>query len=99
MYGGWHQYMSKDLRTLAGQNVRGAYHVRYCGKGKLAACATALWAAIDKAAQAEAQRQGTSDPSLWKRPTTKISYTPIPLVDMQYTNRPSGIYQVMQFTP
>ena len=29
----------------------------------------------------------------------KISFTPIPLVDMQYTNRPSGIHQVMQFAP
>ena len=29
----------------------------------------------------------------------KISFAPLPLVDMQYTNRPSGIHQVMQFAP
>ena len=99
MYGGWHQYMSKDLRRLAGGAVRGPMHLRYCGNGDAARCAGALWAAIDKAAAAEAGRQGTTDPAQWKRPTVKISFAPLPLVDMQYTNRPSGIHQVMQFAP
>ena len=99
MYGGWHQYMAKDLRTLAGGAVRGRYNVRYCGKGDAAKCAADLWAAIDAGAKAEAARQGTTDPAQWKRPTVKISFTPLPLVDMQYTNRPSGIHQVMQFAP
>jgi acyl-homoserine lactone acylase PvdQ len=99
MYGGWHQYMSKDLRTLAGGKVRGKFNVRYCGKGDVSACAHDLWAAIDRAARAEATRQGSTDPAQWKSPVTKISFTPLPLVDMQYTNRPSGIHQVMQFAP
>jgi acyl-homoserine lactone acylase PvdQ len=99
MYGGWHQYMAKDLRSLAGARVRGALNVRYCGKGKVAACARDLWAAIDRAAQAEAARRGNTDPASWHQPVTKISFSPLPLVDMQYTNRPSGIHQVMQFAP
>jgi acyl-homoserine lactone acylase PvdQ len=99
MYGGWHQYMSKDLRALAGGNVRGAFNVRYCGKGKVAACARDLWAAIDRGAKAEAARQGSADPAAWRSPVTKISFTPLPLADIQYTNRPSGIHQVMQFAP
>ena len=99
MYGGWHQYLSKDLRTLAGAKVRGKYNVRYCGKGKVGACAKDLWAAIDKSAAREAQRQGSTDPSTWKRPVVKVNYTPIPLWDMQYTNRPSGIHQIFQFAP
>jgi hypothetical protein len=99
MYGGWHQYMAKDLRALAGERVRGAFKVRYCGKGNVAACARDLWAAIDRAAQAEAARRGNSDPAQWRSPVTKISFTPLPLTDMQYTNRPSGIHQVMQFAP
>ncbi len=72
MYGGWHQYLSKDLRTLAGAKVRGKYNVRYCGKGKVGACAKDLWAAIDKSAAREAQRQGSTDPSTWKRPVVKV---------------------------
>jgi Penicillin amidase len=99
MYGGWHQYMSKDLRALAGERVPGAFKTRYCGKGDVAACARDLWAAIDRAAQAEAGRQGSPDPAQWKAPVVKISFAPVPLVDMQYTNRPSGIHQVMQFAP
>jgi acyl-homoserine lactone acylase PvdQ len=99
MYGGWHQYLSKDLRTLAGGSVKGKYHVRYCGKGDAATCAAALWAAIDAGAKAEAARQGSGDPAQWRRPVVKINFTPVPLVDMQYTNRPSGIHQVMQFAP
>jgi acyl-homoserine lactone acylase PvdQ len=99
MYGGWHQYISKDLRTLLGQQVRGKFKVRYCGRGDVAACAQDLWAAIEAGATEAAQSQGTTDPSQWKTPTVKISFSPLPLVDMQYTNRPSGIHQVMQFAP
>ena len=62
-------------------------------------CAADLWAAIEQGANAAAQTQGTADPARWKTPTVKISFSPLPLVDMQYTNRPSGIHQVMQFAP
>ena len=99
MYGGWHQYMAKDLRALAGERVRGAMRVRYCGKGRVAACARDLWAAIERAAQAEAARRGNADPATWHQPVVKIAFSPLPLADMQYTNRPSGIHQVMQFAP
>ena len=99
MYGGWHQYISKDLRTLLGQPVKGKFKVRYCGEGDVTDCADDLWAAIEAGATAAAQEQGTPDPSKWKTPTVKISFSPLPLVDMQYTNRPSGIHQVMQFAP
>ncbi len=99
MYGGWHQYVSKDLRTLLGQPVAGKFKVRYCGRGDVERCAADLWAAIQQGADAAAQTQGTGNPAQWKTPTVKISFSPLPLVDMQYTNRPSGIHQVMQFAP
>ncbi|MBA3406550.1 MAG: hypothetical protein H0U06_00585 [Solirubrobacterales bacterium] len=44
-------------------------------------------------------RQGTTDPSRWRLATKKIAFTPLSLAEIQYTNRPSGIHQVMQFTP
>jgi acyl-homoserine lactone acylase PvdQ len=99
MYGGWHQYIGKDLRTLLGQRVRGRYNVKYCGRGSVERCAADLWAAIEKGAQAAAARFGTPDPTQWRSPTTKISFTPLPLATIQYTNRPTGIHQVMQFKP
>ena len=62
-------------------------------------CAEDLWAAIEAGAtETAAQRRG-QDPATWRTPTVKISFSPLPLVDMQYTNRPSGIHQVMQFAP
>ena len=35
----------------------------------------------------------------WRAPEAKeqITFTPIPLITMQYTNKPTGIHQVMQF--
>jgi acyl-homoserine lactone acylase PvdQ len=99
MYGGWHQYMSKDLRALLGGDVAGRLNVRYCGRGDVERCAADLWAAIERGAQAEARRQGGSDPAQWRRPTVTISFSPLPLAEMQYTNRPSGIHQVMQLAP
>ena len=98
-YGGWHQYMDKDLRALLGRPVAGRYRVRYCGNGSVGACARALWGALDRAGAVEAARQGTSDPAQWRLATKKIAFTPLPLSDIQYTNRPSGIHQLFQFAP
>jgi acyl-homoserine lactone acylase PvdQ len=98
-YAGWHNYMDKDLRALLDRPVAGRYRVRYCGNGNVAACARSLWRALESAGRAEAARQGTGDPARWRLPTKTIAFTPLPLVDIQYTNRPSGIHQVMQFAP
>jgi acyl-homoserine lactone acylase PvdQ len=97
-YAGWHQYMWKDLRSLLGEKVAGAYHLRYCGDGKVSRCAKELWAAIDRAGATLAAQQGP-DPNAWRAPEGKeqITFTPIPLITMQYTNKPTGIHQVMQF--
>jgi acyl-homoserine lactone acylase PvdQ len=99
-YGGWHQYMWKDLRALLGQKVAGAYHLRYCGDGNVKACSRELWAALDAARRRLAAQQG-ADPRAWRAPEAKeqISFSPIPLITMHYANRPTGIHQVMQFGP
>jgi hypothetical protein len=90
--------MWKDLRAMLGQKVAGAYHLRYCGNGKVATCAHELWAALDAAGAKLAAQQG-ADPNAWRVPEAKeqITFAPIPLITMQYTNKPTGIHQVMQF--
>jgi hypothetical protein len=95
-YSGWHQYMDKDLRRLLGQKVAGRYHLTYCGKGRLAICAKELWAALDAAGKSLTAKLG-SDPAAWREKTTPITFAPLPLITMQYTNKPSGIHQVMEF--
>jgi acyl-homoserine lactone acylase PvdQ len=95
-YSGWHQYLWKDLRTLLGQKVKAKYHLRYCGDGSVTRCSKEMWSAIDGAAKAIAARQG-ADPAKWTEKAAQISFSPIPLTTMQYTNKPSGIHQVMAF--
>ncbi len=82
----------------SGSPCKGKFKVRYCGRGNVERCAEDLWAAIEAGATEAAATQG-QDPATWRTPTVKISFSPLPLVDMQYTNRPSGIHQVMQFAP
>jgi acyl-homoserine lactone acylase PvdQ len=99
-FGGWHMYMSKDLRRLMGRKVRGPLANRYCGNGDADACRTALWAALEAAGAELAATQGP-DPSAWRADATRerISFLPGLLADtMRYTNRPSGIQQVIEFS-
>ena len=46
---GWYGYASKDLRSVLGQPVQGAYTRRFCGGGDVAACRTALVTSLKEA--------------------------------------------------
>ncbi len=96
-YSGWHHYMDKDFRTLLGDSVKGRFSQTYCAT-TAEACATKLWKAIDTAAAALAEKLGP-DPAAWRSPSSiqTIKFSPLPLIDMDYTNRPSGIQQVISF--
>ena len=96
---GWHIYMDKDLRSLLGEPVKGAFTTKFCGGGDLAACRDSLWAALVAAGDDLAAAQGP-DPSAWRADATaeRIKFVPglLPFT-MAYTNRPSGIQQVISF--
>jgi len=98
-FGGWHIYMDKDLRTLLHKPVKGAFDVAYCGAGDLAQCRDALWDALVTAGDGLAATQGP-DPSTWHADATaeRIRFVPglLPFT-MAYTNRPSGIQQLISF--
>jgi acyl-homoserine lactone acylase PvdQ len=98
-YTGWHIYMDKDLRSILGERVRGAFNIRYCGAGSLKRCRALLWNAIDEAGKQLAAAQGPN-PSAWRSDAQReqIHFAPIPLITMRYANRPSGIQQVLSFT-
>ncbi|HVI35481.1 MAG TPA: penicillin acylase family protein, partial [Gaiellales bacterium] len=99
-FGGWHMYMDKDLRTLLGKSVKGKFANRYCGNGDLASCRASLWAALE-AAGAQLQAAQGPNPDLWRADATaeRIKFLPglLPYT-MRYTNRPTGIQQVIEFT-
>ena len=95
---GWYGYVDKDLRSLLGEPVRGAYSRRYCGNGDLAACRASLWAVIQSSADALAASQGT-DPNAWRSDATaeRITFTPGVLPDtMRWANRPT-FHSLMEF--
>jgi acyl-homoserine lactone acylase PvdQ len=98
-FGGWHMYISKDLRRLMGRKVRGPLANRYCGNGNAGACRADLWAAME-AAGAELEAAQGPDPNAWRADANRerISFLPglLPYT-MRYTNRPSGIQQVIEF--
>jgi acyl-homoserine lactone acylase PvdQ len=96
---GWEPYVEKDLRTLARGAVKAPFKTRFCGAGDLAACRTALWAAIDGAAQKLAAEQG-ADPAAWRadEATDRITFKPGVLgKTARWSNRPT-FQQVVTFT-
>ena len=99
-FSGWHMYMSKDLRSLLGESVKGPFANRYCGSGDVNVCRAALWAALE-AAGVELETAQGADPAAWRADATRerIGFLPGLLTDtIRYTNRPSGIQQVIEFS-
>ncbi len=88
---GWYGYVDKDLRTLLGQPVSGAFKTRFCGAGDLSACRNSLWQALRAAGDMLAAAQGTNDPTLWRSDATaeRIRFLPSFPVTMRWTNRPT----------
>lgn len=99
-YSGWYQYLDRDLRSLLGMKSKAPFRVSYCGAGNKSACRQAIWQGLaDAGAELEAE-QGTADPNAWKADAVaeRIEFAPglLPYT-MRYTNRPSGIQQVISF--
>jgi acyl-homoserine lactone acylase PvdQ len=96
---GWYGYVYKDLRSELKLPVEQPYSREYCGSGNLATCRTALWAAIEKAAEGLQASQGPN-PSAWRAPEVRIEFPPAAQVfgyTMSWTNR-STFQQVIEFT-
>ncbi|MFA9400618.1 MAG: hypothetical protein ACERKT_05850, partial [Acidobacteriota bacterium] len=89
----------RDIKKLLGKEQVKPFKKSYCGKGNLEACQTAVWNAIAEAGQELTTKYGTSDPSQWRSDATaeEIEFDFFNLMTMAYTNRPSGIQQVIAF--
>jgi acyl-homoserine lactone acylase PvdQ len=99
-YSGWYQYFDRDIRALLGKQVKQPFENAYCGKGKLGACQRKIWRALGKSGKEITAIQGTGNPKLWRADATaeRIKFAPNLLTTtMRYTNRPSGIQQVISF--
>jgi hypothetical protein len=99
-YSGWYQYFDRDIRSLLGLKIKAPFENAYCGAGKKGACQQAVWAAIAAAGAELEAAQGSADPNAWRADATeeRITYAPGLLqTELRYTNRPSGIQQVISF--
>jgi acyl-homoserine lactone acylase PvdQ len=96
--GGQMGYVVKDLRSLLGQPVKSPFKTKFCGQGDLAACRDALWAAVTASGDALAAAQGSATPDAWRIDEPIIKFAPLGTPTIPYTNRPSGIQQVLSFT-
>jgi hypothetical protein len=84
-------YIEKDLQTLNGAKVKRKFDERYCGGGNRKTCATAVWKALEAI---------PGDPDALRADATKerIAFRPGLLpTTIRYTNRPTGIQQVISF--
>jgi acyl-homoserine lactone acylase PvdQ len=99
-YNGWYQYFDRDIDRLLKIKQPQPFRNAYCGKGNLKRCQQSMWQALAAAGQQLTKQQGTSDPSAWRVSADPIAihFAPLPLITMQYTNRPSGIQQAISFT-
>jgi acyl-homoserine lactone acylase PvdQ len=92
-------HVDKELRTLTGTRFKQPFRTRFCGEAD--ACRAKLWQALDQAGAALAERQGNAAPEAWRADANaeRISFAPglLPL-KIRYTNRPSGIQQVVSFS-
>jgi hypothetical protein len=99
-YSGWYMYFDRDIRSLLSKKrLPDRFQLSYCGGGRLAVCRNAIWAAIQAAGEQLTSQTGTSNPAAWRASATaeQIHFSPLPLLTMAYTNRPSGIQQVISF--
>jgi len=99
-YSGWYMYFDRDIRSLLSKKRQpDRFSLSYCGGGRLSVCRSSIWAAIQAAGDKLSAQQGTSDPAAWRASATaeQIHFSPLQLITMRYTNRPSGIQQVISF--
>jgi acyl-homoserine lactone acylase PvdQ len=98
-YSGWYQYFERDINRLLKIKQPEPFANSYCGGGNLHRCQRSVWAAIAAAGKVLTRRQGTATPGAWRASSTAldITFAPLNLFTMSYTNRPSGIQQVISF--
>ena len=99
--GGRINFVDKDLRQLTGTQFKTPFTTRFCGNGDLAKCRESLWTAFDQAGDELAAQQGSNGPASWTSDANaeRISFAPGLLqTTIRFTNRPSGIQQVISFS-
>ena len=90
---------SAALLAKKRSKVPDRFSLTYCGKGRLGLCRSEVWNAIQAAGDQLTSDQGTANPAAWRASAIddQFTYGPLPLVTSPYSNRPTGIQQVISF--
>jgi acyl-homoserine lactone acylase PvdQ len=99
-FSGWYQYFDRDIWKLLHVKQPQPFTNDYCGAGNLHRCQQSVWAAIAAAGRSLARQQHSANPRAWRAGATAQRITFLPGLlkyTMAYTNRPSGIQQVISF--
>jgi acyl-homoserine lactone acylase PvdQ len=99
-FSGWYQYFDRDVSKLLKIRQPQPFTNAYCGAGNLKRCQQSVWTAIAAAGRQLTSQQHSTNPSAWRASATDERITFIPGLlkyTMSYTNRPSGIQQVISF--
>lgn len=84
-------YVAKDLMRLNGSRLKRPFKESYCGGGNRARCARAVWRALEAI-------PGDPDAMRANANAERIAFRPgLLATTIRYTNRPSGIQQVISF--
>ena len=98
-YNGWYQYFDRDIRALLGHEGPEAVRQRLLRQRQAAPASSDVDG--DRGAGKElAAEQGTANPAAWRRARPPSGSSSLPgccRSRMRYTNRPSGIQQVISF--
>ena len=99
---GFYGQVQKDLRTLLGKPVDGAFSRQYCGDGSLSACRTALIESLEEAV-ADVEASDGTDPAAWdvgeSGDEIRFSSVGVSGIDpIPWQNRPT-FQQVLEFRP
>ena len=63
--GGWEGYLQRSLQQAVNPALSPGYSQNFCGSGSLAACQSALLAALQGTIDAETHAYGSADPAAW----------------------------------
>jgi acyl-homoserine lactone acylase PvdQ len=93
--------IDKDLKSVVGVRLKAPFTTKFCGSGNKAACQATVWQAFKDAGDAIAAAQGNPDVTSWfvDANAERIKFAPGLLpTTIRFTNRPSGIQQVISFS-
>ena len=92
---------TRTCGSCSGTKFKSPFTTRFCGGGDINKCRDSLWAAVDAAGNQMAAAQGSDDPAAWKSDANaqRIKFAPgLLTTTIRFTNRPSGIQQVLSFS-